>query len=483
MRSPLIILLAGTLSSCAPNGDTPSGAFAPADSSHKVEAADTANPATEISPEWLVEEAYIDANPDAILVASRIVYSPDGSVLGTLLTFVHDVENREQGDGVFRGSAYFSVLAANDSDLPLWLVSTSGRLVGLPETGELVYGWADQVWAIREGASVLRLPDGGTIEAAQVGGYAGNDDDALENFANRIDAEDRFLDRLAACGGNYGTVLSSLWGVSAISNGSCTASGSGTYQCVELIDRLHRTTTSHSGDAKTYDDGNNARKMNMRAFTNGAEAPKAGEVFVSNDGTWGHVGAISSVGGTSVTLIDQNRSSTSGTASVSLSGSTLGKLGSLTLATLLVPGWDFGSAIDTTTSVYGWSVSNASIASVSTTAITLNPSSDPYIKSPTGLQLDPTHYTKVKIRMSSKAPDGNVRVYFTTSTYPGWAEVQAESSTVSTTGSYYDVTVDMSGNGYWVYGGRVNQVRVDPCSNGNSTATDLITIDKVWFES
>ena len=494
MHSPLTILLAATFLGCATDADDVNASFVTTDATiddaqatddaQAIDGSDTAAPVTEILPEWLVESAYTDANPDATLVNSRRVYAPDGSVLGTLLTFRHNAENIDAGDGIFRGSSYFSVLAANDSELPLWLVSTSGRLVGLPETGDLVYGWADQVWAVRDAdaANILHLADGSTVDAENVGGYDVNDNDALENLSNRIDAEDRFIDRLAACTGNYGTVLSSIWGVTAYSNGSCTATGSGSYQCVELIDRLHKVTVSHSGNANTYNDGNNARKMSMRAFANGAESPKEGAVFVSDDGLYGHVGALSSVGSTSVTITDQNRSSTSATASVTLAGSTLGKLGGLTLATLLVPGWDFGSAIDTTASIYGWSVSNASISSVSTTAVTLNPSSDPYIKSPSGLQLDPTRYKKVKIRMSSKAPDGNVRVYFTTTTYTGWAEVQAESSTVSTSGSYYDVTVDMSGNGYWVYGGRVNQIRVDPCSNGNSTATDLVVIDKVWFE-
>lgn len=44
-----------------------------------------------------------------------------------------------------------------------------------------------------------------------------------------------------------------------------------------------------------------------------------------------------------------------------------------------------------------------------------------------------------------------------------------------------DVTVNLGVNGYWVYGGRVNQIRIDPASNGNSSSSDTIVIDKAWF--
>ena len=62
------------------------------------------------------------------------------------------------------------------------------------------------------------------------------------------------------------------------------------------------------------------------------------------------------------------------------------------------------------------------------------------------------------------------------------SETQAEQTTVATTGVWSTVTVDMGVNGKWVYGGRVNQIRVDPATNGNSGSADLITIDRVWFE-
>lgn len=430
----------------------------------------------------LVDHDVSQVWPDATLEGTRDVFNPDGSLLGELRTYRVGPEGPRHGDGLFQGPEFISVLVADDPELPLWLMATSGAPVGLPEVGDLVYVPTSLAWFIRGEDGELRILEGEPADEVPVRAAPASMVDAMENLANREAAEREFVTAVAACGGTYGTSLGSLWSTTAYSNGSCSGSGSGSYQCVEFIDRLHRNTASHSGNANTYDDGNNARRMNMYKFSNGSLTPQIGDVCVSNGGSYGHVCAVYSLASSTATVIHQNWSSSSATLGVSRSSNTLGSLSSsYSIANLLRPGWDFGSAIDTTSSIYGWSVRNASITTVDSTGFTINPSSDPGLTSPSGLQLDPTRYTKLTIRMKSRAPDGNVRVYFTTSSYTSWREVQAESATVTADGTWRDVTINFGVNGYWVYGGRVNQIRIDPASNGNSGSSDTISIDRAWF--
>lgn len=443
--------------------------------------ADSGSGLVDIEPADLVAHRVYRLYPDAEETGARVVENPDGSRLGLLVTWQIGEDEPDEGAGVFRGSGSFSVLVSDDPELPLWLMSTAGAPVGLPP-GALVYVPRDQRWFTRDALGALRALDGDDFTEVPARALPGSASAAEENLRAREAAEDDLLQAVASCSGNYGTALGSLWGITAYSNGSCSGTGSGSHQCVSFIDRLHPTTASHSGNANTYDDSNNARRMNMFQYTNGSLTPQVGDVCVSNGGTYGHVCALYALTSTTGTVIHQNWSSSSATLRISRSGDTLGNLSSsYTIANLLRPGWNFGNAIDTTSSIYGWSVRNASVTSVDSTGFTINPGSDPGFTSPSGLQLDPTHYTKLKIRMSSRAPDGNVRVYFTTSTYSSWSELQAESTTITTDGAWRDVTVNLGVNGYWVYGGRVNQIRIDPANNGNSGSADTIRIDKAWF--
>lgn len=294
------------------------------------------------------------------------------------------------------------------------------------------------------------------------------------------------------CGDDCGKLLDSFSGVEAYSNGSCTGgSGEGPYQCVEFVDRVHPVTMSHSGAAETYDDTTKPRKMNMRFFENGngAYPPFPGDIVVSNGGNLGHVAIISESGRDAVVIMDQNWDRDDATRAVQRNKTSLaamdGKSNNYPISGWLRPGWDFTDDIDTVTAIYGWSIRNATITSVdstSPTAVTLNPSKDPSITSPGNLQLDPTLYETVKIRMKSKAPDGNVQVFFNTSEDPAWSEQQSVAATVRNDGTWQTVTVSMWPNNNWANGGQVHQIRVDPAGNGDSGSSDLVSLDAIWFE-
>ncbi|MCB9741330.1 MAG: CHAP domain-containing protein [Alphaproteobacteria bacterium] len=475
MRTAFVSAI-GLLSACAP---------APSDT-----AVDATSELVDIDPfgaAALVSASFGAANPGSELIARRPVFEVDGAPLGELLTFsLADVDLSDEApcDALFCGADRFSVLASDSEELPLWAWSSAGALVGIDEGEALAFDFEGQRW--------LTLGERGAVDAwtgERVRGlvpYLASEAELEANLMERELAVEGLRYGIPTCGGNYGTAMASLWGVTAYSNGSCSGSGSGTYQCVELIDRFHRQTTSHYGNANTYDDGDNPRRMNMIFFANnnGTYGPKVGDVLISNGGSYGHVGLVYSVATSSLTVMDQNFSSTSALRSISRSNTNVsGFSTSYSISGWIRPGWEFGGNLDSTSSIYGWTVRNASIVAEDSTGFTINPSSDPGLVSPSGLQIDGAsgRYRYVKIRMKSSAPDGNVRVYFTTANSTSWNETKAVSATVSTNNSWTTVAVDMASNSYWK-ASRVNQLRVDPASNGNSGSSDTITIDKIWLE-
>ena len=288
-----------------------------------------------------------------------------------------------------------------------------------------------------------------------------------------------------ACVGLYGTVMDNLWGINALRNGdsgACTGTGDGIYQCVEFTDRVHPVTKSHIGNANTYDDGTNARKMGMYQFANGALKPLAGDICVSNGGAYGHVGVVHSCAVATCTMIDQNFSSIDATRDVTLAGNTLGAYSvSYTIAACLRPGWDLSNAIDTVAKVYGMTLTNATITAVDATGVTLNPGLDPQLKSPAALSLNATKYKKLRLRMASKAPDSEVKVYWTTTTDAVWNETKSKTAVTLLGGVGNEVLVDLGADTDWK--GTVSQIRLDPAKNGDAAlSTDTIQIDWIRFE-
>ncbi len=446
-----------------------------------------------ISPALLAAHQVTAAFPGAELTGEREVYDLDGQPLGMLLTFrIGEGEPWLEG-ALFQGEGYYSTLASYDEALPLRLSSTFGRLSRDLDDVDLVYAPWEQAWLYFDADGVLYdALDDSPVDDQDYQDHRVDEVGAALNREARAQASDELMLAAASCGSSYGRALDSYDGITAYSNGSCSGTGSGRYQCVEYIDRVHPVTTSHSGNADSYAVGRNARNMDMILFRNGgSRSPLFGDIVVSDAGTYGHVGILKSVGSSSATVIHQNWSASSATMNVSRSGTSLGGFSSgYPIYGWLRPGWNFNSGNgDSTSGIVGWSVRNASITQAKTKGFQINPGSDPSVTSPSGLNLNPYRttsgagngYGKIKIKMKSSCPDGNVKVYFTTSAYPSWSEAQSESTRITTDGSWRYVTVDMRVNGYWVYGGRVNQIRIDPCNNGNSGSSDIVGIDKVWF--
>lgn len=115
---------------------------------------------------------------------------------------------------------------------------------------------------------------------------------------------------------SYGSYVGSFLGVSAYSNGS-TSYASGTYsccglqwQCVEYDNRFYVNALGHqnlkgTGNANNY--FGTASSKGLLAYANGSSVkPRAGDMLVSNGGTYGHIAVIRDVGSNYVTVINQN---------------------------------------------------------------------------------------------------------------------------------------------------------------------------------
>ncbi|GEM_PF-4312934 len=125
------------------------------------------------------------------------------------------------------------------------------------------------------------------------------------------------------CGTGYGRVLATSHGVTAYSNGECTATEDGCYQCVEYVKRFYQTIFQFSIGrivvAKNLYDL--AEGFGLYAYLNGGEEPPqvcdilCYDAKIGKPDSAGHVSVITSVnldtGG--VDIIEQNWSRTSAT--------------------------------------------------------------------------------------------------------------------------------------------------------------------------
>ena len=126
-----------------------------------------------------------------------------------------------------------------------------------------------------------------------------------------------------ACGSEYGHVLATSHDITAYSNGECTASGNGCFQCVEYVKRFYQDIFQSSigviGTAKNL--YGHAGNFGLSEYPNGGdEPPQACDILcydakVGKPTSAGHVSIITSVdlasGG--VKIIEQNWSRTSAT--------------------------------------------------------------------------------------------------------------------------------------------------------------------------
>ena len=128
-----------------------------------------------------------------------------------------------------------------------------------------------------------------------------------------------------------GTVIGSYDGTNAYSNGSKTGTGVGCagqgafglqYQCVELVMRHFKTHwgLKWAGNAADLLANAPAGDVDVRYNGDGAHMPVAGDMIVWTDTAWGHVALVTSVSGSSISILEQNVFGAGGTATLPISG-------------------------------------------------------------------------------------------------------------------------------------------------------------------
>ncbi len=109
---------------------------------------------------------------------------------------------------------------------------------------------------------------------------------------------------------SYDAPLADFFGTIAYSNGSCTWSGSGCRQCVELVKRYYDRLgdIDWSGNADEWFATAEQRDLNSYD-NNGSVPPTRGNVLCFEGGSYGHIGLVYSVDfdNREVVMIDQNR--------------------------------------------------------------------------------------------------------------------------------------------------------------------------------
>ena len=104
--------------------------------------------------------------------------------------------------------------------------------------------------------------------------------------------------------------------------------------------------------------------------------------------------------------------------------------------------WNF----NTPGNAEGWKAVNAEESSVNGGRYFVNPKqTDPYIQS-ASLSLSSDDYNAIEINMASNCPDGNARIYFTTTDSPEYSEDKRVSFKANNDGGWHTYTVYMAGD-------------------------------------
>jgi len=104
--------------------------------------------------------------------------------------------------------------------------------------------------------------------------------------------------------------------------------------------------------------------------------------------------------------------------------------------------WNF----NTPGNAEGWKAVNAEESSVNGGRYFVNPKqTDPYIQS-ASLSLSSDDYNAIEINMASNCPDGNARIYFTTTDFPDYSEDKRVSFKANNDGGWHTYTVYMAGD-------------------------------------
>jgi hypothetical protein len=330
----------------------------------------------------------------------------------------------------------------------------------------------------------------------------------------------------STCGASESSA--SYAGQTAYSNGKYTTTGCGCtpsstagtdstddYQCTQFVDRVH----GHDGG--TYNWTGNASTGYWTSTTAGPyqkglvpfgtgtsyDAPLAGDVLVWSY-SYGHVAIIGSVGTSTLTVYDQNRScgnqsctmgySTSSGYTISNgAGRCFTSTASYTVLGYARRGWDFGATfgLASSSSSTNWWPNDASYLSGSSTSsgsyttitdyIAVNPgASDPYLTSPAGLAVKAYSssvtygYKYLKFYMKSDCSNKTAALYWKRTTDSSFSETRKVTATVSS--SWGTVTFNPSTSADW--SGTIDQVRIDPAASCSTGSTDLIYLAYAFFD-
>ncbi|WP_164821533.1 polysaccharide lyase family 8 super-sandwich domain-containing protein [Paenibacillus koleovorans] len=135
--------------------------------------------------------------------------------------------------------------------------------------------------------------------------------------------------------------------------------------------------------------------------------------------------------------------------------------------------WNF----NTSGSSEGWTAFYQVSMAVSAGAMNLTSSgTDPQVKSPDNLAIDPVNNTKIRIRMKNNTSQTTGGIYFITNSDTTWNAAKKVNFTLVPNSDYTDYVVDMSTNAAWA--GTIKQLRLDAL-NPAAGSGQIVNIDYV----
>jgi hypothetical protein len=301
---------------------------------------------------------------------------------------------------------------------------------------------------------------------------------------------------VVACAGNSGAVLTTYQGVPFYSNGSCTGTWNGEFQCPDAVKRYNRHLDWH-GNAGTYCEADALRERNLILLPNESASPGLDGDIVAFDGPScgkgvGHVGVrCGTPDPRHWELCDQNRAWQSSNDPLRLRRSG-GALESFSPNCLVCgtsrPGWDFSDSVGLGAGSHGFTLVDMRLVSANAAAIRLEPvDSSPELLSPTGLRLNPDPrkggYGRLHVLLRSSGGIRGLVVHFRAEGESGWDDAKAQFAPVFSDRGWTDVVVELAASPGWVSGDRIDQIRIDPVQTGNLVGPrGVIELDWMRFD-
>ncbi len=296
-----------------------------------------------------------------------------------------------------------------------------------------------------------------------------------------------------ACEGNSGAVLTTYQGVPFYSNGSCTGTWNGEFQCPEVVKRYNLHLEWH-GNASTYCEAEALRERNLILLPNEPGSPGLDGDIVAFDGPScgkgvGHIGVrCGTPDARHWELCDQNRAWLADDDPLRLTR-TGGALDSFAQNCLVCgasrPGWDFSDTVGLGAGSHGFTLVDLRLVSADTTAIRLSPGRpSPQMLSPAGLRLNPDPrkggYGRLHLVLRSTGRTRGLVVHFRVEGDVGWDDMKAAFAPIPAGTGWHDVVVELAANPGWISGERIDQLRIDPVEK-SSAIGDRGTLDLDWM--